>query len=564
MPYRFNPPPNWPNVPAGWSPPPTWQPPVDWPAPPPSWQFWVQDTAAETTAEREPPVIADISDSSDTPGTDARRGMFGSRKRLREAETELQSVNIQNRALQRDLREAQTKNTDLGAKLERLAFDYATLRGKDAASLDKEIQNARIYLSQLAGQHTRERAAIAHQRSAAEADLVTIRQDFEGVKLELAAARQLLVETQELTLLQEAGIYEYKHPLADSVAYKSALEQLKDSIKSCVKNNGAINAKTNWTVNNSRVEGERMARDFSKLMLRAYTAEADNCVRFMKPHRLDTSTDRLNKTRETISRLGKIMDISISDRYHDLRLKELGLTADYLAKVEEEKERVRAERERQRDEKQARIEFEREKARLAKEMSHWQTVRDKWHAAGDSAKLNEADAKLTEIDEAFKSVEAREANIRTGWVYVISNVGSFGQNIVKIGLTRRLDPLERVRELGDASVPFKFDVHALIFSADAVGLETTLHQRLAERRVNRVNLRREFFYATPTDVLHVLRELDLADNVVDYLEEPEALEWRTSRRLADAVQASVGAGTEDATQGGQHSPYPVPTIPVPK
>lgn len=546
MPYRFNPPPKWPKMPAGWSPPPNWQPPADWPAPPPSWQFWVQDTAAAGPAGQEPPSITGISDSSEALGDDGRRGMFGARKRLREVETELQSVNDQNRGVQRALQDAQAKNSDLVAKLEKLAFDYATLRGKDAVALDKEIRNTRIYLAQLTDQYTKEQSAIARQRSEAEANLNTIRQDFERAKLELTVTRQMIVETQELALLQEAGIYEYKHPLADSVAYKSALAKLKDSIKSCVKNNGAINAATSWTVNNSRVEGERMVRDFSKLMLRAYNAEADNCVRFMKPHRLDTSIDRLNKTRETISRLGKTMHINISDRYHALRLKELALTADYLAKVEEEKERVRAERERQRDEKQARLEFEREKARLAKELSHWQTAREKWLSAGDPAKLGEADSKLAEIDEAIKSVEAREANIRTGWVYVISNVGSFGQNVVKIGLTRRLDPLERVRELGDASVPFKFDVHALIFNADAVGLETTLHQRLAERRVNRVNLRREFFHATPIDVLQVLHELGLADNVVDYVEEPEALEWRTSRRLSNNSPSVVGQGLGDA------------------
>lgn len=550
MSYRFNPPPNWPKVPAGWTPPPNWQPPSDWPPPPPSWQFWVQDTTAVTTSAQEPLSITDMSGSSDVLDDDGHRSMFGARKRLREVETELQSIKDQSRGLQRALQDAQAKNSDLVAKLEKLAFDYATLRGKDAVALDKEIRNTQIYLAQLTDQYTKEQAAITRQRSEAEANLNAIRQDFERAKLELTAARQMIVETQEVALLQEAGIYEFKHPLADSVAYKSALAQLKDSIKSCAKNNGAINSATSWTVNNSRVEGERMVRDISKLMLRAYNAEADNCVRFMKPHRLDTSTDRLNKTRETISRLGKTMHINISDRYHVLRLKELALTADYLAKVEEEKERVRAERERQRDEKQARLEFEREKARLAKEMSHWQNVRDKWLSAGDSVKLGEADSKLVEIDEAIKSVEAREANIRTGWVYVISNVGSFGQDVVKIGLTRRLDPLERVRELGDASVPFKFDVHALIFDADAVGLETTLHQRLAERRVNRVNLRREFFYATPTDVLQVLHELELADNVVDYVEEPEALEWRTSQRLSSNSPGTAAQDLDDAAHTG--------------
>ena len=85
-------------------------------------------------------------------------------------------------------------------------------------------------------------------------------------------------------------------------------------------------------------------------------------------------------------------------------------------------------------------------------------------------------------------------------MYVISNVGAFGEDIVKIGMTRRLDPMDRVRELGDASVPFRYDVHAMVFSDDAVGLETHLHHQFADRRLNLVNMRREFFRARPAEV----------------------------------------------------------------
>src|SRR6201999_1244228 len=100
-------------------------------------------------------------------------------------------------------------------------------------------------------------------------------------------------------------------------------------------------------------------------------------------------------------------------------------------------------------------------------------------------------------DSAIAANDFRIANIRAGYVYVISNIGAFGPNIVKIGMTRRLDPMDRVRELGDASVPFRYDVHALHFSEDAVGVEAELHRRFAHGRVNRINLRREYFYTTP-------------------------------------------------------------------
>jgi hypothetical protein len=154
-----------------------------------------------------------------------------------------------------------------------------------------------------------------------------------------------------------------------------------------------------------------------------------------------------------------------------------------------------------------------------------------FQAVADHA-VADAEARLAEIADAIHGVEEREANIRAGYVYVISNVGAFGERMVKIGMTRRLEPLDRVRELGDASVPFRYDVHALFFSEDAVGIETKLHQGLADKRVNRVNLRREFFYATPKEVEAMLASLD--GSLLSFVEQPEADEWHQSeneRRL---------------------------------
>jgi hypothetical protein len=141
-----------------------------------------------------------------------------------------------------------------------------------------------------------------------------------------------------------------------------------------------------------------------------------------------------------------------------------------------------------------------------------------------AAKLRE---RLGEIEAGRAEVEALAANARGGHVYVISNVGAFGDGVVKIGMTRRLDPQDRIRELGDASVPFRFDVHALVQNHDAVGLERALHTRFADRRLNHVNLRREFFRATPAEVLHALQQIPNA-NVVEFTELPEAAEWRAS------------------------------------
>ncbi|UGS36767.1 hypothetical protein DSM104329_03177 [Capillimicrobium parvum] len=347
---------------------------------------------------------------------------------------------------------------------------------------------------------------------------------------QLRELRQQVVVTEEAAILQEVGVYEYRHPLSDSVAYASELKRLRDLIKAMNrKDGGAVVGSTSWTVNGSAPQGRVMVRDFSKLMLRAYNAEADNLVRDLKPYKLASSIDRLTKVATTIVRLGSTMGIRITDQYHGVRIRELEITADYLEKLAEEKEREREEKERLREERRVQQEMERERARLEKERQHYLSALEALLANGDHEAAERLRADLADVERAIEDVDYRAANIRAGYVYVISNVGAFGDRMVKIGLTRRLDPLDRVRELGDASVPFRFDVHALFFSKDAVGIETALHERLADRRVNRVNQRREFFYATPAEVKEHL--LEVAGEIIQYDEQPEALEYHQSTRL---------------------------------
>lgn len=147
---------------------------------------------------------------------------------------------------------------------------------------------------------------------------------------------------------------------------------------------------------------------------------------------------------------------------------------------------------------------------------------------GDDEAIAEMEQRLHDIDQAIERNDFRAANIRAGYVYIISNPGALGPHVVKIGLTRRLEPMDRVRELGDASVPFPFDVHALFFAEDAVTVEADLHRAFAERRVNRVNQRREFFFATPVDVREVL--LEQVGNLLEFVERPEATEYLQSKK----------------------------------
>jgi hypothetical protein len=469
-------------------------------------------------------------------------GFFGARKRARELTDEVASLHAVVDSLRMEserLRESQERLGVLSlVELEQRRDALAAEIDEQRQRLEAEGVDARRRLDEETA------TALAGQRD----ELARLERECVGAGVRLHELKARVVVTEETEVLQEVGVYEYRHPLSDSVAYQSELKRLRDQIKAMTrKDGGAVLAITSWTVNGSAAQGRTMVRDFSKLMLRAYNAEADTLVRSLKPYKLATAVDRLTKVTTTIAKLGKTMDIRIAAGYHQLRVRELELTADYLEKLAEEKEREREEKERLREERRAQQEMERERARLEKERQHYQNALAALIAKGDAAGTERLQAQLGDIDRAIEDVDYRAANIRAGYVYVISNVGAFGDRIVKIGMTRRLEPMDRVRELGDASVPFRFDVHALFFSDDAVGIETSLHRRLAERRVNRVNLRREFFYATPEEVRAHL--VELTGELLQYDDFAEAVEFRQSQGQAEVVGGASGGAGEVSQRG---------------
>ena len=334
-----------------------------------------------------------------------------------------------------------------------------------------------------------------------------------------------VVELNDERILQSVGIYRYHHPLENAVAYKARLKELSAQIAEMVKLGTAIEKSNLFTFDNSLAKGRKMTDDLSKLMLRAYNAEADNSIRTLRVGNVVTAKKRLEASRTAISRLGKMMEMRISGAFHEVRLQEIELTADWLMKKQEEKEAEREERARLREERRVEQELAAERERLEKERAHIANALAALAATGDVN--DELEERLSQIDAAIVENDYRKANIRAGYVYVISNYGAFGRGVVKIGLTRRLQPLDRVSELSGASVPFPFDVHTLFFSEDAVSLETELHRHFADRAVNRVNGRKEFFFTTPTEVQTVLAEK--VGGLLEYNESVAATEYHQSR-----------------------------------
>ncbi|RPF30998.1 DUF4041 domain-containing protein [Streptomyces sp. TLI_185] len=545
--YRFNPPPGWPVPPAGWMPPPDWRPDPSWPPLPAGWQLWVPEAepsadaiATGATAGAFPVPDATVAGSTTAVPAPRKGGLFGRRRADAVSEAE-------------ELRAWITRTQGLDAErvaglVRQVEAEAAALREKAAAEAAEEadgiLRDARETAKEILDDARRTAKETERIRREAERR----RKDVFDTERRLAELQARIVVTDETALLQEAGIYAYRHALQDAIAYRSRLDSLQNEIKTLARAGRAVHAATDWTVNGSKREGQKMVRDFSKLMLRAYNAEADYAVRSMRPHRLSSLVDRLYKSRETIARLGATMHIRITDEYHNARVRELELTADYLQKKDEEKEAQREARAREREEAAVQRELDRQREKLNKELSHYQAALDRLRERGDEAGVAEMQAKLAEIENALQDVESRAANVRTGYVYVISNIGAFGDRMVKIGMTRRLEPLERIYELSGAAVPFRFDVHALIFSKDAVGLETELHRQFASQRVNQVNNRKEFFYATPAEVRDALQRF-AGQHLIEFTEEPQALEWRAGQRMAEGGALAAGAAGAAARTG---------------
>lgn len=487
---RFNPPPGWPSPPAGWVPPAGWSPDPSWPEPPPGWQLWLpdDDASAEVTEPREPaPAPLDPSPRAGEPDAPPMPG---------------------------------GADVPPPAAVEEAALAPAPVPDPSpSAAGSGEVGRLRARVVEL------------------EAELVRARE---------AAAGGDTIDLDDQRVLQDVGIYRYHHPLEDAAAYKDRLREIEAGIDDIVKSGRAVLAADMFTFMGSLAKGRKMVADLSKLMLRAYNAEADNCVRSLRSGNITTAKKRLDNAVTAIEKLGAIMEMRVNPDYHQLRVAELELTADYQMKVQEEREAAREERELLREQRRAEQELAAERERLEKERAHYVSVLESLRASGDEAAADELAVRLGDIEQAIATNDYRIANIRAGYVYVISNIGALGPNVVKIGMTRRLEPRDRVRELGDASVPFPFDVHALFFSEDAITLENELHKAFADRKVNHVNQRREFFFATPEEVRVVLAEK--VGGLLEYTDSPEAVEYFQSRGMWPATVID-GTPTAAATWG---------------
>lgn len=345
----------------------------------------------------------------------------------------------------------------------------------------------------------------------------------------------------------DLGIYEPIFNLDSSEKYKDKISEIVNQQKALIKNKIACICNTEWSVRNSKKQGEILTRRYINLTLRAFNGECDSLISKVRWNNVNRFKKRITKSFNAINKLGQSNDTYITDSFLKLKLAELDLTYEYAHKKYQEKEERRAIREEQREEERAQREFEKAAKEAELEENRFQKALERAQnelglvSGEDLEKLN------TQIENLKQSLkEAQEAKIRaisraqetkSGHVYIISNLGSFGENVYKIGMTRRLEPIDRVKELGGASVPFTFDLHAMIFSENAPELENLLQKDFHDRRVNKVNNRKEYFRVTLDEIEQVLK--DKYDKEVDFMKLSEAQQFRETQTIIEQFQKSL-------------------------
>jgi hypothetical protein len=287
-----------------------------------------------------------------------------------------------------------------------------------------------------------------------------------------------------------------------------------------------------------------MTRRYINLTLRAFNGECDSLISKVRWNNIKRFEERISKAFTAINKLGKSNNTFITDKYLKLKLDELHLVYELAHKKYQEKEEAREIRAGQREEERAQREFEKARKDAEIEEKRFQKAlelakKDLGLVSGE--KLDELNSQIAQLEQNLKDAhEAKERAIsraqetKSGHVYIISNLGSFGEDVYKIGMTRRLEPMDRVKELGDASVPFTFDLHAMIFSENAPELENLLHKEFDDRRINKVNNRKEYFKVSLDEIEQVI--IDKYEKEVDFIKVIEAQQFRETKSIIKQIQ----------------------------
>ena len=368
---------------------------------------------------------------------------------------------------------------------------------------------------------------------AAKREAASVREEMNKLKTEKRALEQELDALRLDAKVGMVSIDAYADLSSDEV--KNKLVLLQNGQAEMVRNDSALEVTSS--------EAKKIVNSQEKQILRCFNAECSNIIEKVTAKNVDTARAKIQRAFDAINKIFAVDGVQITPDYLASKFEELSLVYAYAVKQEEEREQRKAIREQMVEEEKVRREIEREKQKIEKEtihfsnevnklMTYMQKAKDDVERQLYMDKVAALEEKLKELEASKENVLQREQNTRAGFVYIISNIGSFGEEVFKIGMTRRLEPMDRIAELSSASVPFPFDVHALIFSEDAPALEAILHRHFDSMRVNKVNNRKEFFRVGLDEIKKVV--LDNHNATVKFIDIPDATEYRETLKLEPA------------------------------
>jgi multidrug efflux pump subunit AcrA (membrane-fusion protein) len=448
------------------------------------------------------------------------------------------------------------EGSNMAAFFALLAFIFAALLGLAVTFYLQTRSNLKTSRQETLNIQQQANAALARYQSIS--DLEKYKADLTSSLTQLKHAdtqwRQR-ISTQESTLndlvaradaveealdMQSFGFYQPRYDFEDSERYSHQITTIRDAQKRMVKTENATHCPTDWTVDGSASKGLKMVREQAKLMLRAFNGECDAAIAKVKYNNVNNLEARITRSFDALNKLGKSKKLWLTLEYMKLKLQELFLVHEHREKVEEERQEQRRIKEQMREEERALREIEKAKRDAEQEEADKTKALDRARqelidAHGQQTDrlqliVDRLESELKDALERKARAIARAQLTRSGHVYVLSNIGSFGEGVFKIGMTRRLDPQDRVKELGDASVPFQFDVHAMIYCKDAPKLENILHRHFDTRRVNLVNLRREYFNVTLDEIRQAVEK---HFGVITFVTVPKAEEFRRTLSMRD-------------------------------
>ena len=354
-------------------------------------------------------------------------------------------------------------------------------------------------------------AQSAQEKSVLEEDIAALRQSYhEKREIFDKLVRQVAIYDETIEMI-ELGFYKPHYDFKTSEEYKRELEKIKEKQKRAISDKKAVQCSTEWSIGGSAAEGRKFIDRGIRLTLRAFNNECDAAIANTRWNNAERMETRIEKAFDALNKLNESSQIYIDHKYYELKLSEFRLAHEYQEKKQAEREEQAELRLQMREE----AKLEQEKEAALKEEERYQKMLDKAKADAQKAsgeKLSELEEKIALLSADLAEAHAKSERAlsmaqqtRAGHVYVISNIGAFGQDVYKIGMTRRLDPNDRVKELGDASVPFEFDIHAMIYCEDAPSLENTLHKAFDEYRLNLVNTKQEFFNVQLLDIQKLVK-----------------------------------------------------------